>query len=390
MDTDSECEGFDDAASLGSGASREDLGTAVFSPQTKQHNLWFGSAESLPELGKLSAYRAAPVRPGMSNPPGNPEVQRELLAYLKSQGVPAIARVKPRPSSSGALQQQPPQQQQTQQTQHFRQQQKSQQWVRTTGNPLKSEAGQHSKRRFQHDLPQPPLPGPVKTASCANVASSNGQNLPLCRPQVNEIGVRHRRPMRSHIGHASAAMLGLSPNPSHNLGHKLSERVEISDGQIQDSLQKLRRQSSMPTFTLEMMGDRIAEISDHHHWHSHLDDCESGQDFSVQDPNHSSHWSQTSVTSSVSVPSHICPRKKILGCTSGRKEAQEGVKDLHAQTQHDHEQRDQPQRTLQRCSSTTALPQKPMVWKSAGTGCAGKHLLGTGAGAKQTLGRLGC
>lgn len=51
-----------------------------------EHALWFGSSTCNPELGKLMAYRSSPIQSGMSKPPQNPAVQRDLLKYLQSTG----------------------------------------------------------------------------------------------------------------------------------------------------------------------------------------------------------------------------------------------------------------------------------------------------------------
>eukprot|EP00929_Paragymnodinium_shiwhaense_P044090 TRINITY_DN22620_c0_g1_i2.p1 TRINITY_DN22620_c0_g1~~TRINITY_DN22620_c0_g1_i2.p1 ORF type:complete len:362 (+),score=37.24 TRINITY_DN22620_c0_g1_i2:111-1196(+) len=44
-----------------------------------------------PELGKLRSYMTNGLaRPGMTNPPRNPKVQRDLVAYLQACGVPVV------------------------------------------------------------------------------------------------------------------------------------------------------------------------------------------------------------------------------------------------------------------------------------------------------------
>merc|ERR1712118_632617 len=161
-----------------------------------------------------------------------------------------------RPSTSGVLQQQPLR------------------WTTTTGNANNNPEGGQRPGRCQQsiqDLRQPPPLAGYSVGAMQNGNSEKGEaqmvsgapssGLPLYRPQVTE--TRHRRPMRSE---ASAVMLGLSP---------MSEQAEISDGQIQDSLRALRRQSlggrldkaalvgspSVPAFAMELMELRREEVA---------------------------------------------------------------------------------------------------------------------------------
>lgn len=90
----------------GSRLSHASLQSTVDEPPPAGASDWFATDEKWrPKPGKLSMYLSSggKVRPGMTNPPRNPQVQKDLLEYLQSRNVhPRTERQKQheRPSSS--------------------------------------------------------------------------------------------------------------------------------------------------------------------------------------------------------------------------------------------------------------------------------------------------